>query len=386
MGISKSDFVKNLLKDNKINAQQREKVFHLVARDFVTSDSELKRVSEEINGRKEVSHLIKRIEKIESSLSELKNKEKMLLKPIRLQKKSPEHNPKHVADFMSLFNQRAGLKYLTHDYDEDSVFDVNEFLKAAFRVFEKETKRLNIPPSLWRIVKQFAFDSKQTEWTSISIDYKKDIPLKIGWATPELRNWSKQNHLHPIRNEEYKKIINDFKRITRIESSNLEKLIDAALVTSFGNEIENFKIEKINLSKADFYTHVNFLKIAFNTIFEEIIKRSDSKRKKEITIKYKRDISDDGYHLRKILITHHKSFPTKELEVLLKEWQEKGNMGNIKEKLYGYCHWSVETMIDDVPTKVNILKEKGTPEYEIIKYETEELKEGFTHILTFYYK
>ena len=43
-------------------------------------------------------------------------------------------------------------------------------------------------------------------------------------------------------------------------------------------------------------------------------------------------------------------------------------------------------MIDDIPIKVNILKDKEIPEYEIIKCETDELPEGFTHILTFYYK
>ena len=72
--------------------------------------------------------------------------------------------------------------------------------------------------------------------------------------------------------------------------------------------------------------------------------------------------------------------------MLIREWQEKGNMGKIKEKLRGYCHWSVETIIDEVPTKINILKEKGTPDYEILECKPEELPLGFTHILTFYYK
>ncbi|WP_033960408.1 hypothetical protein [Psychroserpens jangbogonensis] len=386
MGISKSDFVKNLLKDKSINSQQREKVFDLVARDFVNSDVELKRISEEIKGIKENVNLIKSIEEIESGLSELKNKQNTPIKLIGKQGNVPEPNPKHVADFMSLFNQRDGLKYLTHDYDENSEFDIDTFLINAHKVFNKGTKKLNIPQSLWRIVKQFAFDSKQTEWTSISKDYKKSMPNNIGWATKELRDWSKQNHLHPIRNEEYKKIINDFKRITRIESSNLEKLIDATLESIFENEIENFEIIKTDLSKADFYSHVGFLKTAFETIFEEIKKHSDSPEKKKITIKYERSISDEGYYLRKVVITHHNSFPDKELELYLKEWQGKGNMGKIIAKLKGYCHWSVETMIDDNPTKVNILKEKETPEYEIIKCKTEELPKGFTHILTFYYK
>lgn len=295
--------------------------------------------------------------------------------------KVPEPSPKHLADFMSLFNQRDGLKYLIHDFDENTDFEIDKFLITAKEIFDEVTKNLNIPQSLWRIVKQFAFDSKQTEWSSISEDYKKAIQVKIGWATKELRDWSKQNRLHPIRNEEYVKMINNFKRIIRIENANLEKLINSTLENSLKDDIDSFIIEKKDLSKADFYSQVQFLKNALETIFEEIKKRSDSPEKKKIIIKYERDTSDD-YYLRKIVITHCKSFPTKELSLILKEWQEKGNMGKIKEKLRGYCHWSIETIIEEKFVRVNILKEKNTPEYEIIEYKPE----GFTHILTFYYK
>ena len=56
-------------------------------------------------------------------------------------------------------------------------------------------------------------------------------------------------------------------------------------------------------------------------------------------------------------------------------------MGKIKEKLRGYCHWSVETTIEKTPLRVNILREKDASEFEKI-----DTSEGFTHILTFYYK
>ncbi len=291
-------------------------------------------------------------------------------------------NPKHVAEFMALFNHREGLKYLTHDYDENKDFEIDKFIISANQVFKEKTKILNIPPSLWRIVKQFAFDSKQTEWTSISEDYKKSVPISIGWATKELRDWSKKNRLHPIRNKEYNKIIDDFKRITRIEYSNFEKLIEITLDGVFKKDIENFDIQKTDLAKADFYSHVGFLKIALETIFEEIKKRSDSPNKKRISLKYERSISDEGYYLRKISITHHNSFANKELKLILKEWQEKGNMGKIKEKLKGYCHWSVETLIEGNPVRVNILRDEETYEYENI----EQTPNGFRHIITFYYK
>lgn len=386
MELSKSDFVKKILRNKAINSQQREKVFELISRDFENPKTELKRVWEEIKAIKKDVNLIKRNDEGESSLIQLEEEQKSEIKPVTELKKVPEPNPKHVADFMSLFNQRNGLKYLTHDYDENTEFDIDKFLISAHKVFIKETSKLNIPKSLWRIVQRFAFDNDQGTWTSISKDYKEPIRHTIGWATKELRKWSKQNNSHPICNKEYEKIINDFKRITRFESSNFEKLIEATLEKKNINKKEGFVIQKINLSKADFYSHVGFLKTAFEIIFEEIKKHSGLSEKRKITIKYERSISEEGYYLRKILITHHNSFPDKELELYLKEWQGKGNMGKIRENLRGYCHWSVETIIDGTPTKVNILKEKETSEHEIIKCETDELPKGFTHILTFYYK
>jgi hypothetical protein len=43
-------------------------------------------------------------------------------------------------------------------------------------------------------------------------------------------------------------------------------------------------------------------------------------------------------------------------------------------------------VIENDPTKINILKDKETLDYEIIQSANKELPQGFTHILTFYYK
>lgn len=295
---------------------------------------------------------------------------------------APEPNPKHVADFMSLFNKREGLKYLTHDYDEGSDFEIVEFLILANKVFEESTKNINIPTSLWRIVKQFAFDSKQTKWTSITEDYTSDVRQNLGWASRELLSWSKENKIHPIHNDKFKKMIFDFKRITRIESTNLEKIINASLNKALGTEIDSYEIKLKNLEKADFYSHVSFFKSALDIIFQEIKKRAAHSNNRKISISYERSISPEGYYLRVIKLTHHNSYPTKELELILHEWKEKGSMGNIIQKLKGYCHWSVETVIEENPVRVNVLKEKEDRPYDLLEY----TPDGFTHILTFYYK
>ncbi len=414
--MNKFQFIKHLIDHKKFTPSQKERFFKLVSSELGNTEEKDQKIQKEIQMIKKHIGLDKRVEKnnftvnladfdsefqdelwdeisnapdnmvLKSSVtlvSQRKVQQNIQNKPFSKTKTAPDPNPKHVADFMSLFNQRDGLKYLTHDFDENSNFEIDKFLISAKKFFDNETyTKLNIPPSLWIIVKKFAFDSKQASWASISEDYKKNKPIKIGWASQELRDWSKQNQLHPIRNEEYKKVINDFKRITRVETSNLDKLISTVLDSVFEQEIECYDIEKIDLQKADFYSHVGNLKKGFEAIFEEIKKRSDLPHKKKVSIKYERAISDDGYYLRIIKITHHKSFPTKELSLILKEWQEKGNMGKIRENLNGYCHWSIETMIEDKPTRVNLLREKTTVESEQVEFDPA----GFTHILTFYYK
>lgn len=382
MAKDKYDFIQEMLSNTRLTNSQKERImlFSLkeIKKDSSQIFSRLKKL--ELSSQKDIK-ILKRIEELEISLETIKTEQStnQLAQEIRI---NPQSNPKHVADFMSLFNQREGLKYLTHDYDESSEFDIDQFLLSANDVFIEYSRKLNIPTSLWRIVKQFAFDSKQPAWTSISSDYKNFLPIKIGWATKELREWSKKNRLHPIRNEEYEKIISDFKKITRIESPNLERLINQTLEDTLKNDVTNFTVEKIDLQKADFYSHVGFLKRALEAIFEEIKKRSDFKTKKRVTIKYERSISDDGYYIRKIRILHHESYPEKELKLILDEWHHKGNMGKIKQNLNGYCHWSVETLVDGIPQRINILKENQTLDYETIGEDVQ----GFTHILTFYYK
>ncbi|GHT20784.1 hypothetical protein AGMMS4957_08600 [Bacteroidia bacterium] len=275
-------------------------------------------------------------------------------------------NPKDVTEFMSLFNQRDGLKYLTHDFDEGGAFDIEAFLLKAKDVFTTHSQ-LSIPKDLWVLLNQFAF--------STAVDDFQNSPIASGWSTPEWIEWSKKNGLHPIRNDKFKQIINDFRQATRIESPMLEELVNDIVYDVL--DVEKFEIETKDLSKANFYTHVGSFKAALEAIFEEIKNLAHSDDKRKITIRYERDTMGD-YFIRKVLITCHDYVSPEELNVLLKEWET----GKIKSKLQGYCHWSVETMIEDKPVKINILRDKRALKSE--KLET--AIEGFTHILTFYYK
>ncbi len=372
MNKTKLNFIADLLAQKNISASVKERLLLLVKK-------ELKLMSEKDDTQ--IKKILERIEKLENPQKDiesthLSNKQ---------EKPSVLANPKDVASFMALFNQRDGFKYFTHDYDEVGDFEINDFLFSRYQLFKEVTsKKVKIPRDLWAIMNQFAFESKHPVWKTISQDYKSSIPVKVGWSSKELVAWSVQNKLHPIRNEKYKDMINDFRRITRIESPNLDTLIKNTMEKVFSNERNSFEIDLKNLSKADFYTHVSSLKTALETVFEEIKKRADEITKRKIKVEYQRETEDD-FFVRKILITHYNSFPTKELPVLLKEWtaSEKGSMGKIAENMQGYCYWSVITRIEGIPTKVNILKNDDMPNDERV---TDLESVGFTHIFTFYYK
>jgi len=301
------------------------------------------------------------------------------LEKLRFQKllmRGLEGNPKHVAEFMALFNQRDGLKYLTHDIDGSENFDYNKVLAIVRKVCTENFEEKEIPSTLRELLNQFIFD-ENPRWKAFDKDYNESEVIS-GWSS---NDWSetKYGNLHPIRQPQFAEIIRTFKRLTRIESPYLETLVNKVFADN------NFELETKDLSKADFYTHVGEFKAALETIFLEIQKRADSDEKKKISVTYKREIIED-FFVRKIFITHHNSFPTRDdKDALIKEWLsfEKGCMAKIATHLQGYCHWSVETRINDDPVRVNILREQEIEPHESIDGEN---VDGFTHILTFYYQ
>ena len=197
--------------------------------------------------KKEISTLE---EEIKDYKEEIKSKQKKIdeLRYIEIIKRGAVGNPKDVAQFMALFNQRDGLKYLTHDFDESSEFDRTKFLEQVRNVCTENFNQLNIPTTLKDLINQFVFE-KTPKWTAFDNQFNtKEITL--GWSASEMEE-SNDSKLHPIKHAQFSEIIKDFRRTTRIESPNLETLINKVFAD------ETFEVEKKNLSKADFYTHAN---------------------------------------------------------------------------------------------------------------------------------
>lgn len=85
------------------------------------------------------------------------------------------------------------------------------------------------------------------------------------------------------------------------------------------------------------------------------------------------------------MLSQLESFPAKDLADIKEEWfGTKGSMGGIRENLYGYCNWSVETRIKDgdqeKDVRINILRDDDRP---VIDEPSSKIV-GFKHILTFY--
>lgn len=361
---SMSEFDKTLGSDESTKSGLKKLISNLIESSYIS----------EIDKREILDAASKELEKL--TMPTLISKTINDPSNINLESRKKEHSPKDVAQFMSLFNQRDGLKYLTHDFDEEGEFKISYFLEKWKNTFEIASKGKNgyeIPSSLYRIIEEFAF-SNRPSWTSVN-----GRSIYDGWSTDKWINWSSNNKLHPLRNPVLKIVIDDFRRLTRIESPNLDFFVKEAISEAFSLAVEKPNIKLQEIYRADFYTHVPSLKRALLAIFSMMAKYGGNK---DISVAYQRS-TQDSFFVRKLIVSQNDSYPTKDLGQILSEWNgEKGAMGGIKNNLFGYCNWSIETMIDGTPYRVNILKDKNSPSYEKLNQEN---VLGFTHILTYYY-
>jgi len=362
MNQSRAEFILDLISDKRLTTFQKEKIISLAI-------LEIQKVHEL------ETTLINDVETIKKIiLSELIHKASVtkVEKPLTKVKKQP--SPKDVALFMSLFNDPIGLKYLTHDFDEsEKLFEIESFLEKSKRIFmDFAYTKVNIPQSLYQIVNQFAF-IKEPNWGN---------GIKEGWSSPHWIDWSKKEHKHLKRNPDFAKIIEAFRRLTRVEAPELKSIILGVLEEKLNDKFASFDIEIVDCEKADFYTNVVFFKQALKFILDGVYKRSEIS--KNLTIKYIREPSDD-YLLRIISINHIGSYPSRPIDEIKSEIESgKGDLYEVREKLNGYCYWSIETRWNNLPMRLNILNDQNEIFYENLPDNFD--VQGFNHILTFYYK
>jgi len=288
-----------------------------------------------------------------------------------------KEDPRHVADFMNLFDDPNGLKYLTHDFDEsEQTFDIEHFLAQAYKVFDEHTKSKNnsIPQSLWAVVNEFAF-ARDPFWNK---------GCKDGWSRPDRIEWSKKEKKHLKRNSEFAQTIDAFRKLTRVEAPELSSIVDRILREKLGDRYSKFNISTQNCEKADFYTLVSFFEEALKLILDGCYKRIDISN--QLIISYSRN-NVAGYRARILQINHVSSFPMKPLDDFLADIDKgKGEFADIKMKLTGYCNWSIETFWDDHYRRIHLLGERKHLVEILDDPNTISTVNGFRHIFTFFQK
>lgn len=242
--MNKFNFIKQLLENKAINFQQREKVFELISRDYVSSDVELKRVWEEINDIRKNINLIKNKGEVVG--------DKKITKDSGLKKSSirlKKHSPKQMIFSLFEFSKNDNLKWFTHPIDLvsnkiDILSKLNDFVNWKF------PSNINLATSSF--VKSFLLENKKDKKHQLSIfhpRFETDLTYSNEIILGELK---KGTHPFDIKIQDvyFADIINRFKCAIefRLDKENFNfynlftKLISDKIAVDFIEEYtEDFK-------------------------------------------------------------------------------------------------------------------------------------------------
>jgi len=292
----KSKFITDILDysvKKKVDDKTKERLINLISKEF------------EKTGIVEVE-IFERLTRIEEMLfggDETQKKEKGF--QVKL------HKPKETKNFLSLFNNSDGLKYLTHKFN-DGKRDYNSFIDLCKQEFERAKQEYkNVPIALLKRIDEFAF-SENPEWY-IRKGKEKIYPKK-GWSEKSFIEWYENKfNIHPGLDAKWnKEMILPFKETIEVRAGNLTGIIDEAITLALGESKDNFIINRNNeeLNLAEFYTDVDMFQQAIFHIISTIKDRAEKNFCFEIKIRYNNQTLEEG-DFKVITITHINSEATK---------------------------------------------------------------------------
>lgn len=283
-----------------------------------------------------------------------------------------QHNPAITADFLSLFGSPDGLKFLTHDFDSDSEYDVEKVIKQVTDILDSSKYKFQLPKSLYGLFKGFIYGPL---WKDSDGDDHK-IYLK----SEEFQAWIKRNPLmHPITSNEFGSEIQKFRNTVRLSKPRLPQIIFE--VMNNNTSLKNLNVIGLDsgkLDRADFYTNIYILK---NRILSKVL--SDMAQRDishPISIVYERSYWEE-YRLHEIRITHIGSEANPFEDAKRKLLTKGGALFDLLNICKGYCDWTIEANFEGDKKRWRILNYRHLPEEEFI---ADEDVKGFTHIFTFY--
>lgn len=321
MAKNKYEFFSELLETKRIEPGQKERLLKMMAAELKTSGYDETSILERLKVLEEgLGHENGNVVLKSSFDSKLKTEDEKSDKRESAQTKSKEREnklpkPLETKNFLSLFNNSEGLKYLTHKFNSEKP-NYEDFIQLCKSEFEAaKIKYPNVPVSLLKRIEEFAF-SKNAKWFIRQGEQK--IYPDYGWSEPNFIEWYKKDlNRHPALDSKWNnEMIIPFKETIEVRAGSLQNILENALNTSLGESKNNFSISQDNdkIKLAEFYTDVDRFKYALFHIFSMIKGRSESNFCFEIDISYDNTTIVGGV-FKQLIITHIGSEPTKRAEV-----------------------------------------------------------------------
>lgn len=275
---------------------------------------------------------------------------------------------KNNADFLYLFSEADGFKFLTHDFPlpEDS-----DFLKYLANC---RSLLLNydgiIEESLYELIFGFLYGP-----TWIDLQGMEHV---FYCSSKECIEWSVSHpHLHPKSNEAFKLEFEKFRKSIRFYQMDLQKYIETICNDKF--PMFNFSFQ--DLRRGNLYINVRRLGMILEAILQTM-KDSRFCMNKNIVISYERCEPCGKYLIARLIIEQKGSVSD---GVLARNVEERvryggGDLGTIKGMVKDSCYWSVESLWQDGPARINLVSQ--STDIPCIELLPKDSISGFRHILT----
>ena len=277
---------------------------------------------------------------------------------------------KRVADLLKLFGEADGFKFLTHDFDPTRNDDFISLVNRC-RILLVENTGL-IPSHLYDLLFGFLYgktweDSNGTEH-------------QFHCSSDECVQWCRSNPgIHPMNNPSFGSEFDAFRNSIRIYDRGLDKIIAQA-----AEKYSNLDIvwDRRQLRPVSIYTDVYRLKQIINKILETM---SDPRFTGQVQVSFQKQDDVNGYHVGDLIIEQKGSFAGKSVQFVRdRVGKGAGDLGSLKNLMNGNVYWAIESLWEEGPVRVNLLKDS------IFKSYFEEIDAnavtGFRHIIKFYHK
>jgi hypothetical protein len=369
----KFEFIEKLLLEPKLNIQDKERVFKLIA-------PEMKNVS---NIR---TDLLNKFEELKNEIDEIK-KFKPKTTNINF------HNPSKVVNFLKLFGQETVFKYTTHSWDNPGsiyLYSIENFYhylkesKKELNFFKEHIATYNLCnnflynediKNFW-LYKNKKFTTGWQFFKQLQKDEKFNFNIKLD------KNTIPNDKIDGVEVQTIQDVINIFRKCIQFKEDSLNKTIK--------DIFKDFESE-LNIAD-DMEPYINTE--SFQNLLKNIIAQFNERGLKKIIIKTTR-----SQHCLDLYITQLDSYSPKLLDLNNPNLFIGGNTSSIISNAYGLCDYSIISnfKIDKDISKSYELKilEDGITECELKKYYYKSLKtkiniiesdhfNGFTHKFKFY--